>query len=240
MFSPVCGLRSWRAARVLVVKGPKPGMTTRSSRGSTSAIAASTANRPRYGPAPWRSVDEARRRPQGRSRHRRNVPGLRPRQRARRHRHRRPPRSTANRGSFSLVRVRPAGAGGKAHEEGSRNQRLRHAYPNPLRPPHQVLGQSHPRARPRRRTRHPRQRLGARMQAPCGRHRRALGRSRNARSSHYCSGQGEPSPWSGSSWLCRLHSLRTYCRCVANPSELLANFGVVLVKMASNRVITEQ
>ena len=28
MLSPVCGLRPWRAPRVLVVKAPKPGMTT--------------------------------------------------------------------------------------------------------------------------------------------------------------------------------------------------------------------
>ena len=38
MLSPVCGLRPWRAPRVFVVKVPKPGMTTLSSRASASAI----------------------------------------------------------------------------------------------------------------------------------------------------------------------------------------------------------
>ena len=44
MLSPVCGLRPCRAARVLVVKVPKPGRTTLSPRASASAIAESTAS----------------------------------------------------------------------------------------------------------------------------------------------------------------------------------------------------
>ena len=44
MLSPVCGLRPWRAVRVLVVKVPKPGMTTLSSRASASGMAENRAS----------------------------------------------------------------------------------------------------------------------------------------------------------------------------------------------------